>query len=320
MTPSIAFIGLGVMGQRMLSNMQAHGGYKLCIGWDPDETACARTKAAYPHMRIAATPAEAIAEDEANVVYIASPPAFHQEHVMAALEAGKAVWCEKPLGVDIAQSRAMVDAVEASGLVNAINFPFSKAIAIDSMLAQLKSGALGAIAGADLRLHFSSWPRDWQKDAARWLSLRVQGGMTREVVSHYMFLTERLFGKAKIVSSHAAYPDGVVGTLCETHLLAQLDCAGMPVSFAASVGGAGPDLVEYTVWGAKRSLRLYDWSRLFVSEGGDWREELTDIPDKRRHGYMAMLDNFAGQLAGKPHSMASFREALSVQELIEAML
>ena len=34
MKPNIAFIGLGVMGHRMLTNMRAHGGFTLVGGWD----------------------------------------------------------------------------------------------------------------------------------------------------------------------------------------------------------------------------------------------------------------------------------------------
>ena len=35
MKPGIAFIGLGIMGHRMLTNMTAHGGFTLVGGWDP---------------------------------------------------------------------------------------------------------------------------------------------------------------------------------------------------------------------------------------------------------------------------------------------
>ncbi|MEN8151577.1 MAG: NAD(P)-binding domain-containing protein [Planctomycetota bacterium] len=46
MKPNIAFIGLGVMGHRMLTNMRAHGGFSLVGGWDPSPVARERTRAA----------------------------------------------------------------------------------------------------------------------------------------------------------------------------------------------------------------------------------------------------------------------------------
>ena len=316
----VVFIGLGVMGHRMLGNMHKHEAFELHAGWDPDASAREATKAQYPDIDIAETPDGMIARPETDVVYIASPPASHRDHVSTAVAAGKTVFCEKPLGVDVADSRAMVEEVEGAGILNAVNFPFARAVAADYIIGELSAGGLGEVIGADLRLHFSSWPREWQVNAAEWLSKRAEGGFTREVVSHYVYLTERLFWKAELLAAHPHYPDGPNGDGAETHLLAQLACGGIPVSLAASVGGAGPDLVEYTVWGSRRSYRVFDWNQLFSSDGGPWERGLSHIADPREEGYRRMLDNFVAQLEGRPHTMASFAQALSVQELVEAML
>ena len=254
------------------------------------------------------------------MVYIACPPLWHREYVDLAIDAGKPVFCEKPLGVDVADSRAMVEKVEASGVINAVNFPFGRAAAVGILRTELTSEALGPIAGVDARFHFSSWPRDWQMDAAEWLSLREQGGFTREVISHYAFLIERLFGPARLVDASMRYPDGPEGKIAESHMHGLLDCSGTPVYITGTVGGAGPDLVEFTVWGAKRSYRLYDWNRLRSSDGSDWQEALVHIDDPRKDGYVRMLDNFLALLEGRPNTMPTFREALSVQELIESIL
>ena len=171
--------------------------------------------------------------------------------------------------------------------------------------------------GVDIRLHFSQWPREWQRGAAGWLSRRAEGGFAREVLSHWVYLSERLFGPAELRHAMTRYPDG---DGAETHLHAELDCDGLAVSVAGSIGGAGPDLIEFTVWGSRRSCRIYDWNRLRVSDGGDWREEMTEIVDARQHGYRQHLDRAAAAFASEDHAMASFRDALSVQVLIEAML
>lgn len=308
------------MGQRMLGNMQAHPAFTLQAGWDPDAGACTQTKETYPEIAIGGSSEEIIRSDETDVVYIACPPLWHREYVDLAIDAGKPVFCEKPLGVDVADSRAMVEKVEASGVINAVNFPFGRAAAVDMLRTELAAEALGTIAGVDARFHFSSWPRDWQMDAAEWLSLREQGGFTREVISHYAFLIERLFGPAGLVDASTRYPDGPDGKIAESHMHALLDCSGTPISITGTVGGAGPDLVEFTVWGAKRSYRLYDWNRLRSSDGGDWQEALVHIDDPRKDGYVRMLDNFLALLEGRPNTMPTFREALSVQELIESIL
>ena len=320
MSYNVVFIGLGVMGHRMLGNMHRHEAFDLYAGWDPDAAAREAAKAQYPEIEIAESPDGLIGRPQTDVVYIASPPASHREHVSKAVAAGKTVFCEKPLGVDVADSRAMVNEVEQAGVLNAVNFPFARAVAADYIIGEMSAGGLGDVVGADVRLHFSSWPREWQANAAAWLSKRAEGGFTREVVSHYVYLTERLFGKAELMASHAHYPDGAGGENAESHLLAQLRCGDISVSLAASVGGTGPDLVEYTVWGSRRSYRIFDWNQLFSSDGEEWERGLAHIVDPREEGYRRMLDNFVAQLEGRPHTMASFAQALSVQELVEAML
>jgi hypothetical protein len=65
---------------------------------------------------------------------------------------------------------------------------------------------------------------------------------------------------------------------------------------------------------------LWDWNSLQSATGGEWRDELSGIEDPRQDGYMRMLDNFRAFLAGEPNTMPSFREALSVQEQVEAIL
>lgn len=320
MAHRVAFIGLGVMGHRMLRNMHAHEAFDLHSGWDPSAQACNVANETFPNLTIGDSAEAIVTDDKVDIVYIACPPLWHRDYVSMAIAAGKPVFCEKPLGVDIADSRAMVDEIEAAGLLNAVNFPFARGLAADFVKAELAADALGAIKSVDLRLHFSQWPRDWQIDAAGWLSGREQGGFVREVVSHFIFLTERLFGSAKLTSSNVGYPDGPGGTASETHLLATLACADTPLTIAGTVGGQGPDLVEYTIWGSRRSYRLFDWNRLMSSDGGPWREALTHVEDPREDGYRRMLDNFTSQMSGQPHTMASFREALCVQELIEAML
>ena len=74
------------------------------------------------------------------------------------------------------------------------------------------------------------------------------------------------------------------------------------------------------MWGSKTSYRLSDWNRLKSSRGEAWRDELTEIKDPRQDGYMRVLDNFLGMLKGKPHTMPPLRAALSVQEIVEAIL
>ena len=57
-----------------------------------------------------------VADPEVDVVYVATPHAMHDEHVRLALEAGKAVLCEKPMTLDAASTSALFDEAAARGL------------------------------------------------------------------------------------------------------------------------------------------------------------------------------------------------------------
>ena len=317
MSHPVSIIGLGVMGQRMLGSMAINNRFAVVTAWDPDAGACRRTRDRYPDIRIAGSAEEAIDAADTRVVYIACPPVWHKPYAIAAIEAGKAIYCEKPLGVGVAESRDLVERAQAAGAVNIVNFSLASAAAVSEVEKRLAAGALGRLAGIDVRVHFSQWPREWQVDAAAWLSYREQGGFTREVLSHWVYLSERLFGPATLSSAAARYPDD---GLAETHIVAALEAGGLPVSIAGSVGGVGPDRVEYTIWGSRQSCRIYDWNRLFASDGGDWQAQLTHIDDPRALGYQLQLDNAAAAIAGAGHSMPDFADALSVQILIEDML
>src|SRR5690606_12907487 len=61
-----------------------------------------------------------IADPEVEVVSITTPNAFHAEMAVAALEAGKHVWCEKPMAVALADAERMAAAATASGRVAAL--------------------------------------------------------------------------------------------------------------------------------------------------------------------------------------------------------
>jgi predicted dehydrogenase len=314
---TVSVIGLGVMGQRMLASMAVNRQFNVLSAWDPDPGARDRTRELYPQIRIADSPGDTIDDGGTGVVYIACPPVWHKEHAIATMQAGKAVYCEKPLGVDVAQSRELVEQARVAGVVNIVNFSLASAAAVREVEKRLAAGMLGDLVGVDVRVHFSQWPREWQIDAAAWLGYRQQGGFTREVLSHWVYLTQRLFGPAELRHAAARFPDA---ERAETHVLAELQAGGLPVSVAGSVGGAGPDRVEYTVWGSRQSCRIVDWNRLVTSDGGEWQPQLTHIDDPRQLGYQLQLDNAAAAIAGASHSMPDFADALSVQILIEGML
>ncbi len=92
---------------------------------------------------------EALAQSkEIDMVQISTPPWFHAEHLEAAVAGGKHVYCEKPVGIDVAQAkRALEIAKRADGKVSvAVGFQVRDAPPIAAVMSKVQGGALGKIA------------------------------------------------------------------------------------------------------------------------------------------------------------------------------
>lgn len=316
MAVKTAVIGLGIMGRRMLENMAPHPGYTPVTLWDPDDAACAAAAQITPEARVTETVEEAIAA--ADLVYLACPPAPRKAYALAAAAAGKAVFLEKPLGVDVAESEALVAGLQEARVPAAVNFTQAAGAALTNVSHAAKAGEMGDLLGIDIVVTYAHWPRAWQT-AADWLRFRAEGGMTREVLSHFLFFSERILGPLSVQWAHPSYPSDP--TLCETHLLARLETAdGTPVSIFASTGGSQPDRQEVTVKGSRASRRITDFHVDAVSTGGPFTEVAERPNDPRAVGLKAQLDDLLLCLAGRQHRLATLEEALRVQKLVETML
>lgn len=306
-------IGLGIMGRRMLEHMGLHASYAPTLLWDPSPEACAVAAALAPVAQIAGSAEDVIAG--ADVVYLACPPVPRKGYALAAAEAGKAVFLEKPLGTDVGESRDLVARLQTAGVPAAVNFTQAAGEALAHIIGD---NARGAEQGIDIVVTYPAWPRAWQKEAD-WLRFAEEGGFTREVISHFLFFSSRVLGPLRLIWSQPGYPADPA--LCETHIAARLENAeGVPVSVFASVGGQQPDRQEMTIKASVRSYRVSEFYELSVSEGGPFEAAAPPPADPRAVSLKAQLDELDKAIRGETHKLATPAEALHVQELIEGML
>jgi predicted dehydrogenase len=229
-----------------------------------------------------------------------------------AFDHKKAVLCEKPLSVSLEDSKALVEKAKKSKLPNAVNFPFASKPIVRHVEQAIQSGEMGELLYIDIRCQFPKWPRAWQK-AGTWLSGREDGGFVREVVSHFVYLTEALVGKLELVSSTVAYPNKASS---EVYATAHLAVGNVRVNLIGTVGGASPDLVDWTLYGTNKSYRLLNWNQLFEGTIEGWEEV---VPAEKQAGKLHM-DAIANLVERKPHPLADFEMGLRVQQTIEAIL
>ena len=121
MSVRLGIIGYGIMGERLLRAAMAHDPARISVAavFDPSPAAQQRLASDFPAITIADSAEMLIAASDC--VYIASPPASHLKLARAAIAAGKAVFCEKPLATDLEDARAF--AREAADARFAVNFP-----------------------------------------------------------------------------------------------------------------------------------------------------------------------------------------------------
>ena len=85
----------------------------------------------------------ALCRSDIDLVSVHSPPFLHAEHVAMALDAGRAVLCDKPFGTSLDEALAMAGAAEAAGVVNLVNFEFRFQPARLAVRDLVASGAIG---------------------------------------------------------------------------------------------------------------------------------------------------------------------------------
>ena len=318
MTHKMAIIGLGIMGRRMLDNALLHPRFEVVGAWDPSPASVAKAQEVMPGLPVADS-AEA-AMQGADVVYLACPPGPRKAYALTAAAAGQGVFMEKPLGTDNAASRDLVERLRSARLPGVVNFKQSSSRGFEELRRAIAAGETGELLGVDIIVQYPAWPRAWQAEAD-WLRFRDEGGYTREVISHFLFLASRFLGPLKLTHASPRYPADPA--LCELDLLARLETAdGRPVTILATTGGQQPDRQEVTVRGSRLNHQFREFYQLWRSDGGPWAEAVdwTTGEDPRRSALQRQLTQADLWLQGHPHLLATAQEALAVQELVEAML
>jgi predicted dehydrogenase len=320
MSVNLGIIGYGIMGERLLRAALNHDPDTLRVVavWDPSEVAMQRLRAEFPQIGQAESPDVVIAASDC--VYIASPPTSHLAHARAALAARKAVFCEKPLSIDIADARAFASGARDARF--AVNFPFASSFAVDQLKRWIAEGVVGDWRNVEIEVAFAHWPRPWQMDAEAWLDRTEQGGFTREVVSHFLFLTKRMTGKLHLNAAQVEFPEA---GRSERSIGADLSQTDLPVTLKGGVGTTDkPDHNTWTLNGSAGSIRLRDWSlaERLDPASGTWKEAPDAIPNEKARPLILarQLDKVAALTRGQPQDLATLEEALAVQEVVETIL
>lgn len=316
----VALAGYGWWGKKMALLVKNGGkGIAITLVIEPhDETRAVAKADGYDTV---ASLDDALANPDIDAVILATPHTFHTAQVRAVAEAGKHVFCEKPLALKAADAKASVEICAQHNVVLGIGHERRFEPAMAELLADVKSGALGRVVQIEANFShdkFVGLPKsNWRMDPNN----APLAGMTATGI-HLTDLSIAILGQPETVG---VYCDQLVSEI------PQGDTFGAHITFAGGgnayiIASLGiPFVSRFAVYGSKGWVEIRDkthvenptgWTILrFNSETG-----LTDIDDiPPAEAVLSNLEAFAAAVRGeKPYPIPTSDMVLNTQ-LLEAM-
>jgi predicted dehydrogenase len=199
----VGLIGTGFMGK---CHAMAYGAVKAVFGdvpaiervtlCDVDAAHAARCAAEFGFAGSTTAWHDLVADPSIQLISITSPNGLHREMAVAALEAGKHVWCEKPMALTLADAEAMAAAArKASRQATGLGYGYLRNPALQHARKLIAAGAIGEV--FDCR---GSVDEDYMADPAlpwSWrLTARDAGlGTLGDLTVHLVSLAQELVGE-----------------------------------------------------------------------------------------------------------------------------
>lgn len=335
-TYTVAVIGTGFAERVQLPALRRHARFEpvALAARDPENTA--RVAQKFGVARWYTDWREMVAEGGFDALSITAPPHLHHEMVMAALDAGMHVLCEKPMALNVAQAQAMLARARESGCTAMINHEFRHLGARQRFGELLQDGHIGELQRLVVRFH-TSWrasadrPWNWWSDRAR------GGGLLGAIGSHYFdamhhwlgLLPERVWGKLDTFTRELPDPEGggKKAVTADDAFIAVLDLGDgkeMLFDFSATVKPAPSTTV--TAIGTRGTMVLEDDKRLLAGVAGGELKELPFV-ELERHAddpwllapFLQLLDDFAQGIDSGTSPTPNFEDGLAHQCFIDAV-
>lgn len=287
---------------------------------------------------------------DVDIISVTTPNAFHAEMAIAALKAGKHVWCEKPMAPLYADAQRMLDAARHAGRVAVMGYNYIQNPVIRQIRTLIDQGAIGTVNHVRIEMD-----EDFMADPAvpfYWKSEASSGyGALDDFAVHPLSLLYVLFGHAQRVITDMVRPyaerplkDGGSRAV-ENH-----DIASVLMSLEGGVSAVL--MANRSAWGRKGRIALQIFgskgSILFDQERMNEFELYQNDGDPRAQGFRKILtapvhapyDRFIpapghglgfndlkiiechellAAIDGKPSHLIDFENGLRIEKSIHAM-
>jgi predicted dehydrogenase len=310
---NIGIIGAGGVGERFLQALQRHPRAKVVGIYDTNNERLDYISNKYKVPSVNQYQ-ELLDNKDIELVYLAVPPKYHHDIAIDIIKANKHIICEKPLANSIEEAKEMMETAEKHNIVHAMNFPTVYSPAFKKLSSLLEDGFIGKLQRVELHTYFEQWPRAWQQN--NWISSREQGGFVREVFSHYIQITQRLFGDITDINTSIIYPEDQL--LCETSIIATASLAdNVPVLLNGFHHIGMEEKLSYTLYGTEGTISLVNWRELWVSSRGE-KQVMVELP--ANDSLVELIEDVFNAMEGKDSNRVTFEGGYDVQVAIEKLL
>lgn len=282
---------------------------------------------------------ELIQDPEVEAVIVATPPHLHHAMVLAALEAGKHVLCEKPLARNLAEARDLVRIVERVGVVAMVNHQL-RFLPLRARIKQLiDSDFLGEPHAATVVAHRSSLNDPYDRPFGWLMEQEKAGGILGATGPHHIDALRWWFGEVKSVAGATAtmvprrrLPDSSTMARVDADdnyavLLRFANGAIGTIHVTATTAFEGDE--EITLSGSGGTLRIRE-NRLYGAQARELTLTELAVPDGPSDGFpefshyltrpTALLQRSWVRAIRLGESIAtSFADGVKVQELLDAV-
>ncbi|WP_281855848.1 Gfo/Idh/MocA family protein [Litoreibacter halocynthiae] len=262
----VGIVGGGYMGKAHAVAYAAVGGVfdtplrpKLEMVCARSEESAERYRKSFGFARATTDWRMLVNDPDIDAVIIASPQETHREIAEAAFALGKPVFCEKPLGANLSDSRAMVAAAERAGAVNMVGFNYIRTPASQYARQLVADGRIG-----DVTWFRGEHTEDFYADPQAPASWRTDGdanGTMGDLAPHMINAARAIIGPiaalcASVETVHKTRGDEPVTNDDQAQMMVRFDSGAQGHLFFSRVATGRKMGYAYEIHGTKGAIRF----------------------------------------------------------------